>query len=95
MSAQERPTIDSLHDYLKLGTDMALCPEVAEAVGTLCTLTRMAGGKQGLFALLTLMTARAGIVYAGPGCEAQAELTQLALTKAVYASFAASHRTLH
>lgn len=96
MGKNQRPQVDQIRALLTSGAQIAMVPQVQEAMENLMNAIAGVTADPGLqVATLTTWVASKGVVQATPGLELEAEAIQIALLRSIYATHMMNNRTLH
>lgn len=96
MGKNQRPQVDQIRALLTSGAQIAMVPQVQEAMENLMNAIANVTADPGLqIAALTTWAASKGVTHATPGLEIEAEAMQIALLRSIYATHMMNNRTLH
>lgn len=96
MGKNHRPQIDQIRALLTSGAQIAMIPQVQEAMENLLNAIADVTADPGLqVAALTTWAASKGAAQAVPGLETEAEAMQISLLRSIYATHMMNTRTLH
>ena len=96
MGIAPKQSVETLRALITSAATTTLDPDVSDALAALkAAITRASGTPQTLPVTLTLIAATCGTAMTAPGMETEAENTQLAIIRSIYATHVAKSRVLH